>query len=190
MEFDHPGGGSPTVEVDLPAGLWSDVIGLGDAAVAGVAEAISQARGADEAGQGHAKLAADQLAGIRTIVSNVQGAIGAVRVRVYRDRDTVGENVDAGEISEYYTKKLAGSEWARIVHVRDGEKCASIFLMRRDGAIRGVFVVANEGKQLALVNVLCDLSPQRVKQITHEATRMGLELGGDDVLAEIVEELR
>jgi hypothetical protein len=93
-------------------------------------------------------------------------------------------------VSDHYASKLDGSAWHKIVQARDGDKCASVFLMRNHGAIQGVFVVATDGRELVLANVLCDISPERVKQITQQATSMGLELGGEEALREIVEELR
>ncbi len=186
VDFDHPGGGTPAVEVDLPAGLFGDVVGLGDAAISGVAEALLKAPTADEGTRADVKIATDQLAAIRTIIGSVQGAVGEVRLRVYKD----AEGLDAGAIAEHYAAKLNGSAWNKIVHVRDGEKGATVFLMRQDGAIRGAFAVATEGRQLVLANVLCDISPERVKQITQQATSMGLELGGNEALHEIVEEIR
>ena len=186
VEFDHPGGATPAVEVDLPAGLFGDIIGLGDAAISGVAEALLKAPTADEGTKADVKIATDQLAAIRTIIGSVQGAVGEVRLRVYKN----AEGLDAGAIAEHYSAKLNGSAWNKIVHVRDGDKCATVFLMRQNGAIRGAFVVATEGRELVLANVLCDISPERVKQITQQATSMGLELGGDEALREIVEEMR
>jgi hypothetical protein len=149
-----------------------------------VAEALTKAQTADEATRADVKLATEQLAAIRAIIGSVQGALGEVRVRVYRD------DIDAGAVANHYAAQLDGSVWNKIVNVRDGEKCASVFLMREDGAIRGAFVVATEGRELVLANVLCDISPERVKQITQQATSMGLELGGDEVLREITEEIR
>jgi hypothetical protein len=189
VEFDHPGGGEPAVQVDLPAGLWSDFVGLGDAAVAGVAEGLLQAKAHDEGTQSEVKLATDQLAAIRTIMSSLQGAVGEVRVRVYRGDDGAENAAEATDVAKFYAKKLAGSDWAKIVQVRDGKQSASVFLMRRDAAVRGVFVVANDGDELVLVNVLCDVSPERVKQITHEATKIGIEVGGEQGLHEILEDV-
>lgn len=188
VDFDHPGGGTATVEVDLPAGLFGDVIGLGDAAIAGVAEGLLKAKASSEAGA-DVKLATDQLAGLRTIIGSLKGAVGEVRLRVYEGRDG-GASPDADGVADFYAKKLEGTAWSRIVNVRDGDDRVAVFLMRDDGAIRGVFVVAGETDDLVLANVLCDLSPERVKQITQQATSIGLELGGEDALREIVRELR
>jgi hypothetical protein len=186
VEFDHPGGGTPAVELDLPAGLFRDVVGLGDAAIAGVAEGLQTAPVNDEATQADVKLATDQLAAIRTIVGSVQGALGEVRVRVYAD----SEGIDVGSLVSHYDAKLNESAWTKIVHARDDEKFATVFLMRDNGAVRGVFVIVTEGRELVLVNVLCDISPERIKQITKQATSIGLELGGEDALREIVGKIR
>ena len=188
VEFNYPAGATPAVEVDLPAGLFRDVVGLGDAAVAGVAEALLEAQVSDESAKADVKLATDQLAAIRAIVDSLQGAVGEVRVRVYADADEQG--VDAGSVASNYAKQLEGSAWSKIVHVRDDDDGATVFLMRQAGAIRGVFVVATDGHELVLVNVLCDVSPERVKQITKQAASIGLELGGEEALKELVEDVR
>ena len=188
VEFDHPGAGDASVQVDLPAGLLGDVVGLGDAAVAGIAESLLQAKTQDEKLQTNVKLATEQLAGIRSILGNVQQAVGEVRVRVYQG----GEDelkIDPKAVAKHYSEKLAGTEWAKIVQVRDGDESATVFLMRRDGAIRGVFVVASDGHEMAVVNVLCDISPERVKQITQQATSIGLKVGGEEQLREVLEDI-
>jgi hypothetical protein len=168
VDFDHPGAGTPVVEVDLPAGLFGDVVGLGDAAIADV------------------KLAAEQLAAIRSIVGSIQGVLGEVRVRVYAD--TEGMNV--GGLVAHYSDKLEGSAWTKIVQAREDDAIASVFVMRDSGAIRGVFVIATEGRELVLANVLCDVSPERIKEITRQATSIGLELGGEDALRGMLNEIR
>ncbi len=190
VEFDHPGGGQPNVQVDLPAGLWSDVVGLGDAAVAGVVESLLQPRTSDGAPVAEVKLAADQLAGIRAIMSALQGAVGEVRVRVYEGDEPDQTAFSAVAVADFYAKKLAQSKWAKIVQVREDDDAAIVFILHEGGAIHGVFVVASDGSDLALVNVLCDVSPDRVKQITRAATNIGMELGGEDAVREILRELR
>jgi hypothetical protein len=159
-------------------------VGLGDAAIAGVAEALQTAPAGNESTQADVKLATNQLAAIRTIVSSVQGAVGEVRVYA------ASEGMDVASLVNHYDAKLNESAWTKIVHGRDDEKFATVFLMRDSGAIRGVFVVATEGRELVLVNVLCDISPERIKQITKQATSIGLELGGEDALREIVGKIR
>jgi hypothetical protein len=186
VDFDHPGAGTPVVEVDLPAGLFGDVVGLGDAAIAGVAEAIQSAQISDPGTQADVKLAAEQLAAIRSIVGSIQGVLGEVRVRVYAD--TEGMNV--GGLVAHYSDKLEGSAWTKIVQAREDDAIASVFVMRDSGAIRGVFVIATEGRELVLANVLCDVSPERIKEITRQATSIGLELGGEDALRGMLNEIR
>lgn len=186
VDFDHPGSGSPTVEVDLPAGMLSDLVGLGDAAVAGVAEALNGAQLSGDV-QAEVKLAHEQLAAIRAIVASLQGAIGEVRVRVY-DGDSDAP-VNAAAITEHYAQKLQGSAWDKIVSVRENDDSATVFLVRDAGAVKGVFVVVADGSDLVLANVLCDVSPERIKQITQQAASIGLELGGEQALRELAREL-
>src|SRR5262249_51970044 len=122
------------------------------------------------------------------IIANVQQAVGEVRVRVYQGQDDEGK-VDPKAVAKHYADKLAGTEWAKIVQVRDRDESATVFVMRREGAIRGVFVVASDGNEMALVNVLCDLSPERVKQISQQATSIGLQVGGDQALKDVLQDL-
>jgi hypothetical protein len=187
VEFDHPGAGSATVEVDLPAGMLSDLVGLGDAAVAGVAEALQGAQLSGDV-QAEVKLANEQLAAVRAIVASLQGAVGEVRVRIYEGDSDIP--VDAAAVTEHYSQKLQGSAWDKIVSVREDDDSATVFLVRDAGAVRGVFVVVTDGSDLVLANVLCDVSPDRIKQITRQATSMGLELGGEQALRELGREMR
>ncbi len=189
VEFNHPGGGSPAVEIDLPAGLFGDVVGLGDAAIAGVAEGLLNAKTSDEQTKAGVKLATDQLAAIRSIIGAVKDALGDVHVRVYRGEDG-GQTTDSRAVAEYYAQQLSGSAWNKIVSARDRDAMATVFLMRDNGAIRGVFVVASNGRELVLANVLCDVSPERVKQITHQATSMGIELGGEQAIKRMLQDLQ
>jgi hypothetical protein len=57
-------------------------------------------------------------------------------------------------------------------------------LLRSEGAVRGVFVVAANGGGLFVGNVVCDISPDNVTKLTSAATKIGLENG----LAQAIEE--
>jgi hypothetical protein len=188
IEFDHPSSVAPNIAVDLPAGLFRDVAGLGDAAIEGVATGLLEGGGAGGDHAEEAKMAAEQLAAIRGVINTVQGAIDEVRVRVYKGESDKGPN--GTEVADFYAKKLHDTSWDKIVDAREGSKSASVYLMRDAGALKGVFVIASQGHDLVLANVTCDISPARVKDITQQAVSIGLKFGGDSALKEIVGEMR
>jgi hypothetical protein len=49
--------------------------------------------------------------------------------------------------------------------------------VRSDGSIKGLFIVASEGNNLVLVNVICDISPENAKQLSTAAVKAGLQAG-------------
>ncbi len=188
IEFDHPSAATPTVAVDLPAGLFRDIAGLGDAALAGVAEGLLKQGEASGGNAEDVQLATEHLAAVRQIVSTAQGAIDEVRVRVYKGESD--KDGPATGVAQFYANKLRNTSWDRVADVHDGDKNASVYLMRESGALRGIFVVAAKDHELVLANVVCDVSPERVKQIAEQAVTMGLKLGGGEVLKQIASEIR
>jgi hypothetical protein len=182
VEFDHPASAAPNVAVVLPAGLFRDLAGLGDAALAGIAEGIVKGGAASGANAENMKLTADQLAAVRKVVNTAQGAIVEVRVSVYGGKSTPGTDV-----ADYYANKLRNTAWDKIVDARDdGGQSASVFLLRDAGTVRGIFVVASQHQELVLANVVCEISPERIKEITQQAVEIGLKLNGENGLKGIV----
>ena len=187
VEFDHTGGPAPNVEVDLPAEMFRDVLGLGDAVIAGVAQGLVNTAGSGAA-DGEVKMAADQLAEIRQLVGILQGAVQEVRVRVYQGQGN--ETPGGGAVAQHYADKLKNSTWDRIVNVREEGQTVSVFVLRESGAFRGVFVVAAERNEMVLVNVVCDVSPERVQQVASQAVSMGIKFGGDQALRQLLQQIR
>jgi hypothetical protein len=72
---------------------------------------------------------------------------------------------------------LGDDDWETIARVRKGDENARVSLLRQDGAVRGIFVIATDGSGLVIVNAVCDISPDNVKKLTTAATRIGLENG-------------
>lgn len=70
-----------TVEVDLSQEIFSDLIGLGDAAIAGVVESLTQSNSAQSSEA--TESAADKLAAARKIMQLAKEVVRQVRVRVY-----------------------------------------------------------------------------------------------------------
>jgi hypothetical protein len=163
-----------TVEVDLTQEMFSDFIGLGDAAVAGVAETLLQSAGAngDSAGL---NMAAEQLEATRQILQIASEVVDEVRVRVYEK--FADESDSAPDIAARFDDQLHADQWDSVVRIRDGKDSVQVSLVRSDNAVRGVFVVVSDGKDVVLANVVCDVSPENVKKLTAAATKIGLENG-------------
>lgn len=155
------------VELDLSQSMFGDLFGIGDAAIAGVAEALNQGAKGDQA-EG-TKMAAEQLAAIRQIIGLSGKVIHEVRIRAY---EKLG-----GDLSSHFDGQLQEGKWDRVVVLRKGEENARVFVINREGSIRGIFVVAGGKDGQVLVNVVCDMSPENVKQLTSAATKIGLENG-------------
>ena len=65
----------------------------------------------------------------------------------------------------------------------------AISLVRHEGAVRGAFVVASEGDDLVLVNVVCNISPEKVNTLIAKATQIGLDNGLQRVLEQKLRQL-
>jgi hypothetical protein len=155
------------IEVDLSHGMFSDLFGIGDAAIAGIADTLSQNSDANKHPEA-TRAAAEQLQAARQIFDLAGDVVHEVRVRGY-------EEMPEGVVS-YFDSKLS-DDWETLVRVRKGDENARVSLFRQDGAVRGIFVIATEGNGLIIVNAVCDVSPDNVKKLTTAATRIGLENG-------------
>jgi uncharacterized protein DUF4252 len=167
IDFENANLPAANVELDLSQAMFGDLFGITDAAVAGVAETLSSS---NAGGQGEgAKMAAEQLAAVRKIIGLSNKVIREARVRAYEKMTE--------DLSSHFEKQLRDGEWEKVVVLRKGNENARVFVARRDDSIRGVFVVAaGHGGQI-LVNVVCDLSPENVKNLTSAATKIGLDNG-------------
>ncbi|MEM9351938.1 MAG: DUF4252 domain-containing protein [Planctomycetota bacterium] len=157
-----------TVEIDAGEELVATVLTIGESAVAGVAETLLGA--ADEGpGSGEIKTAAEKLNAVRSLMKLAGNTVHEVHVRVY-------EGAPNG-LAEKCQAALAAGAWQHAVSVREGDESARVSVVRRDNAIVGVFVMATEGDDAVLVNVVGDLSPENVKKLTAAATKIGLDHG-------------
>ncbi|HVT29177.1 MAG TPA: DUF4252 domain-containing protein [Lacipirellulaceae bacterium] len=155
------------VELDLSQGMFGDLFGIGDAAIAGVAEALAKSS-TGESSEG-TRMAADKLAAARQIIELANKVVREVRVRAYEK--------SPGDLSSHFDSQLKSGNWEQILLVRKGDENARVSVIRRDNSIRGIFVVAGGHGGAALVNIVCDLSPQNVKELTSAATKIGLDNG-------------
>jgi len=171
-----------TVEMDLSQEIFSDLFGLGDAAIAGVIESLTQSNAQTNGAQNSkaTELAAEQLAAGRQIMQLAKEVVREVHVRVYKNFDD--QQRGAAELAVRFDQQLASGHWDKVIKIRDGNKSVHMSLLRVEGSILGVFVIVADGKDVVLANVICDVSPENIKQLTAAATKIGLELGLRDAI--------
>ena len=176
IEFNHPGSAKKYVEFDLGAAMFGDLFGIGDAALAGVVDALSESPQAKEGSQA-IQMAAEKAAAAREFVDIAKNVINSVRVRAYDGLENAAE--EQATVSTHYDKQLQSGGWESMLRAHDGDKNVQVSAVRADGAIKGLFVVASERDKLVLVNVLCDISPENAKRLTTAAVTAGLQAGLD-----------
>jgi hypothetical protein len=121
------------------------------------------------------KLAAHQLQAAREIIQLAGNVVREVHVRLY---EGLPENIDgANALTKPFEEQLRSDNWETIARVRDDENLVRVAVIRNEGSVKGVFVVATDGESVALANVVCDVSPDNVKKLTSAATTIGLENG-------------
>ena len=175
-----------TVEVDLSQEIFSDLFGLGDAAIAGVIESLTNDRQSHESEA--TELAAEKLSAARQIVQLAKDVVQEVRLRVYEDYPEEAGN--AADLSRRFDQQLSDGDWDNVVRVRDGDESVNVSFLRVEGSILGVFVAAADGSDVVLANIVCDISPENVKGLTSAATKIGLEHGLREELEDKLRHLR
>lgn len=187
IEFNHAGTAQKSVELDLGADMFGDLFGIGDAALAGVAEALSGSPQAQE-GSEAVKMAAEKAAAAREFVSIAKSVVKSVRIRAYEGLANAAE--EQANVAAHYESQLKSGGWENAVKARDGNKRVQVSAVRDDGAIKGLFVVASEGNNLVLVNVTCDISPENAQRLTNAAVKTGLQAGLDKQLEEAMKQMK
>jgi hypothetical protein len=173
IDFDGAKLPPANVELDLSQGMFENLFGIGDAAVAGVAETLMKSTKSDHAEAMH--MAADQLAAVRQIIGLAGKVVREVRVRAYEKMSE--------DLSSRFDQQLKNGEWEKVVVLRKGDENARVFIIYRNDSIRGAFVMAGGHGGQVLVNVVCDISPDNVKNLTSAATKIGL----DNNLQQVIE---
>ena len=84
----------------------------------------------------------------------------------------------------------AGNKDAASMVEETFDESVELSLVRHDGAIRGAFVIATEGDDMVLVNVVCNVSPDTVKALTAKAAQIGLDHGLKQVIEGKLKHLR
>jgi hypothetical protein len=186
VEFDFPHAPPATVEVDLGEGMLFDITGIAQAAIGGIVEGLLESVQGQE--QGAVRLSAKHLASAQRMVESIGGVVREVRIRVYENLPEDAADLYTS-MSTHYQQKIHSSDWDNLVRVNNGQSRVNVCALRRDGAIRGLYVMASENDELVLVNVVCDLSPNMVQQVTKLATQIGLEVGLEQALQEAMREI-
>ncbi len=190
VAFDNAGP-KPTVDLTLSPGMFRDLFGLGDAAVAGMIEALQRAQQQNGAAE-ELQFGADQLQLVQQVIGEAQKFVRQVRVRVYKGGGSGdAAALDPAAIHQQYASQLSGAGWEQVVSAQEDNKQVQVSIYRSEGAVRGVFVAAQGDQgELALVNAVCELSPENVKRLTDLAVSAGLKFGLQDELRKGLEEMR
>jgi len=187
VEFDFAALPPATVEVDLSQGLFSDMFGIGDAAIAGVTEALTNSAGAKKGSEGLG-LAAEKLTAVHQIVQTLGQVVREVHVRAYKglpDQSGLTEKLLA-----HYDEKVRSGNWENVLRAQERDKTVRVAVARSQGAIRGLFVVVVDGHDVVLTNFMCDVSPENTKKLTSIAAKVGLDAGLGQMLEEKMRRLR
>jgi hypothetical protein len=162
------------VEIDLNEATFADLFGLGEAAIAGVAEQLKQTAHTNPDAES-TQLAAEQLAAAQQIIKLARGVVQEVRVRVYEDVSE--EKEQASQLMNRFDGQLQAGQWENVVRVRDKHDGVQVSLLRDEKAVRGAFIIMSDGNDLVLANVVGNISPENVKKLASAATKIGLENG-------------
>ncbi len=188
VAFDNAGP-KPSVDLTLSPGMFRDLFGLGDAAVAGMIEALNRAQEQNGSAE-ELKFGADQLQLVQQVIGEAQKFVRQVRVRVYKGSRSADSAVDPSAILQQYASQLSGAGWEQVVSVQENNQQVQVSLYRSEGAVRGIFIAAHDaGGELALVNAVCELSPENVKRLTDLAVSTGLKFGLQDELRKGLEKM-
>ena len=168
IEFNHAGTAKKYVEFDLGPDMFGDLFGIGDAALSGVVDALSDSPQAKEGSQA-IQMAAEKAAAARELVAIAKNVIKSVRVRAYDGLENPSE--EKSTVNTYYNEQLKSGGWENTFRAQDGDKSVQVSAVRSDGAIKGLLVIAGESDKLVLVNVICDISPENAKSPLHGCRR-------------------
>jgi hypothetical protein len=174
VEFDYADLSPATVEVDLSQGLLSDIFGIGDAAVAGVTDAVTNYAGTNKGSEGM-RLTAEKLTAVHQIVQTLGKVVREVHVRAYKglpDQSGLTE-----KLLSHFDEKIHVGNWENVVRAQEKGNVVRVAVARGEGAIQGLFVIVADGHDVVLTNLVCDLSPENAKTLTTIAAKTGLEAG-------------
>lgn len=181
VDFDFPDAPAATVEVDLKEGMLSAIGGVGKAAIQGAIEGLTR----HGEGESAVQQSAEHLQAVNDIVDIASNMIREVRVRVYGQLSEQNQDTRASMV-EHYQNKLDGTNWDSVVRVHEDDTSVVVCALQDDGAIHGLLVIVSEPDDLVMVNVVCELTPEKVKQVTSHATQIGMEVGLEELIEQAV----
>ena len=181
VEFDFTDAPSANVEVDLKNGMLSAITNIATAAIEGVAEGLEESSESPVV-----RMSTDHLNDAKGVVGAASQMIREVRVRVYED---LSDAKTQAAMFDHYQKKLDGPRWENVVRIRQHGENVVVCVYQQESAIRGLFVMVSEGNELVLTNVVCELTPERMKQLTQMATKIGMKFGLEDVIEQGMREI-
>ena len=163
-----------TVEVDLNRALFTDLLGLGDAAIDGVIESLNKGKNSSD-GSRALGLAAEKLGEAKELVKIVQEVIHAAQVRVYENLKEEVESISG--LTARFQDQLKSAGWETVLSINDGDESVQVSILRVEGSIMGVFAVVVDGNDVVLANVVGDISPKNVKKLATLGTKIALDNG-------------
>lgn len=176
----------PTVELNLSEGLIQQALGLGEAALAGFLSGLEENAAAENAEA--VRYIAQQVGATRELTEVLGEVVDSVHLNVWKDARELGDA--AADVPQLVAAQLSDQGWETTLRARDGNKLAHVYLQREGEAVRGVFVLAQDGGELVMANVVGDLSQENVERIANLATKIAVEAGLDDELTKAVEKIR
>ena len=171
------------VEVNLTDGVFQDLFGLGDAALAGVTSALTDSSNHHESSESM-MFVAKQVDELRNLFPLVKDVIHEVRIRVYEDEQPVSD------LSSRFRDQLKADRWHQIAKIRDDDTSVHVSLLRQEGSIRGVFVMVSDDDATVLANLVCDASPDNVTQLANLLTKIGLDTGLRKEMEQFVQRMK
>ncbi|CAD7694855.1 unnamed protein product [Ostreobium quekettii] len=177
---------APTVEVNLSEGLIHQSLGLAEAVLSGFIDGLQENAASENAEA--VRYIAEQIGSTRELTEVLGEVVQGVHLNVWKNAHEMGDS--AAQLTEQVSAQLAQQGWETAVRARDGDKRAHIFLQRQGEAVRGVFVLAQDGRELVMANVVGDLSEENVQRLSALATKIAVEAGLDSELSRAVKQLQ
>ncbi len=157
------------LEVDLSQETFQSLFGIGDAAIAGVTETLFKSGDGETLKK---QLTAEQLDAVRKIVELGGKFVHEVRVRAY---ESLPENVDdVDSMLKPVDVQLKAGKWETVVRLRSDDDMVRVSVLQKEGSIRGIFVAVGADDGIAVANIVCDISPDKVKPLTAAITKIGI----------------
>jgi Domain of unknown function (DUF4252) len=178
LDFEAAKLPSANLEVDLSQDTFRSLFGISDAAIAGVAETLFKS--VDGEKDTNKKLSAEQLDAVRKIVELSGKFVREVRVRAYENRPEGTD--DAGSLLKLFDGQLKVGKWETVVRMRSDDDMLRVAVLHKDGSIRGIFVAAAAEDEIAIANIVCDISPDKVKPLTAAIAKIGMSVDFQPVI--------